>query len=378
MKKQNKKVLILSCGTGGGHNTAAKSIQETLLNKGVQADFFEYLDIINHKLNNKINMLYLKSTKKEGKIFKCAYRLGELYQKTKIKSPVYALNSLTNKTLYKFIENGQYDYIVTTHLFAGQALTKIKKQHKIKFIEIATDYVCIPFWQETNPDYIVIPHKELENEFIKKGFKKEKILPIGIPVSENYTKKYIKDECKKELKLDTKKKYILMLNGSMGFGNVQESVEKILEEIDNINIIISCGNNKKLIESLEENYRNNNRIIILGYINNLYKYMASSEIVLTKPGGLTSTEVATMRKPFIHTLPIPGCENYNANFFANRKMSMQCKNIDEVVKNTRELLNNKDLQNEMVSNQEKYINANACEDICNIIINELEKNCERK
>jgi UDP-N-acetylglucosamine 2-epimerase len=59
-------------------------------------------------------------------------------------------------------------------------------------------------------------------------------------------------------------------------------------------------------------------------------------------------------------------------------MSMQCKNIDEVVKNTRELLNNKDLQNEMVSNQEKYINANACEDICNIIINELEKNCERK
>ncbi len=370
---KDKKVLILSCGTGGGHNSAAKAIQEELLNKGIQADFFEYLDIINPKLSNKINMLYLKSTKGKAKIFKSAYHLGEIYQKTKLKSPVYALNSLTNKTLYKFIQDNKYDYIVTTHLFAAQALTKIKKEHKIKFLEIATDYVCIPFWQETNPDYIVIPHKDLEHEFLEKGFKKEKILSIGIPTSIHYTKKYSKDECKKELKLDENKEYILILTGSMGFGNVLEMVEKLLKEINNINFIVSCGSNKNLIEFLKKKYRDNYRIVILSYTNILYKYVASSEIVLTKPGSLTTTELATIRKPFIHTNPIPGCENHNADFFANRKMTIKCDNINEIINSTKLLLNDKKLQNEMTSNQEKYINANACEDICNIIIKELKE-----
>lgn len=65
-KGETKKVLILSCGTGGGHNSAAKAIQETLIQKGIQADFIEYLDIINPKLKNRINTLYIDSTKQNG------------------------------------------------------------------------------------------------------------------------------------------------------------------------------------------------------------------------------------------------------------------------------------------------------------------------
>lgn len=368
---EDKKVLILSCGTGGGHNSAAKAIQKSLIHKGVKADFLEYLNIINPKINNTINKIYLKTTNGTGKVFKRVYKLGEIYQKTKLKSPVYALNCLSSKILYQYIKNNKYDYIVTTHLFAGQALTRIKKKHKIKFMEIATDYVCIPFWQETNPDYIVIPHKNLQNEFYEKGFYKEKVLPVGIPVSEHYSKTYNKDQFKKELKLNKDKKYILILNGSMGFGNVEKLVKKFLEEIDNIDFIVACGTNDKLKKSLDEKYKNNERIELLGFSNKLYKYMACSEIILTKPGGLTTTEIATMRKPFVLTMPIPGCENYNADFFASRNMALKCDNINEIIKNTKLLLNDKNLQKEMINNQDKYINRTACEEICNIIVNEL-------
>ena len=82
-----KKVLILSCGTGGGHNSAALAIQESLKEKGIQADFVEYLSIINPKIKNRVNNLYIKTTQKNGKSFKILYHLGELYQKTKLKSP---------------------------------------------------------------------------------------------------------------------------------------------------------------------------------------------------------------------------------------------------------------------------------------------------
>ena len=93
------KVLILSCGTGGGHNTAAKAVQEGLIEKNIQADFKEYLEIINPKIKDKINNLYIKSTNKNGKVFKKIYNLGKIYEKTKLKSPVYFLNSLNKDAL---------------------------------------------------------------------------------------------------------------------------------------------------------------------------------------------------------------------------------------------------------------------------------------
>ncbi len=373
LSNNSKKVLILSCGTGGGHNTAAKAIQEELLDMGIKTDFKEYLEIINQKLKDGVNNLYLKSTNKNGKVFKRVYHLGKIYEKTKLKSPVYFLNSLNKKKLYKYIKENEYAFVITTHLFAAQALTAIKKEHRIHFLQVATDYVSIPFWEETNPDYFVIPSKELEADFIEKGIKKQKLLPLGIPVRKQFRVEYDKQVVKKQLNLDVNKKYILILNGSMGFGNVKEITKKLLESIKEHSLIISCGNNKELNTFLNNEYKNNNRIIVLPYTNDLGQYMSACEVVLSKPGGLTTTEIATMRKPLIHIMPIPGCENNNAEFFAERGMSIKCDNIEQVVDNTKKLLKDVDLQNEMIENQKKYISKDTCEKIAEIVIKELDR-----
>ena len=373
IQKSNKKVLILSCGTGGGHNTAAKAIQEELLARNIKADFKEYLEIINNKLKDRVNNLYIKSTNNNGRVFKSVYNLGKIYEKTKLKSPVYLLNSLNKRKLYNYIKNNQYSYIVTTHLFAAQALTAIKKKHHIHFLQVATDYVSIPFWEETNPDYFVIPSKELESNFLEKGIKKQKLLPLGIPVMKQYREKYNKQEVQRKLNLDPNKKYILILNGSMGFGNIKEMAKELLANIKDFTFIISCGNNTKLYNFLNNEYKNNKRIIPLQYTNELAKYMASSEVILSKPGGLTTTEIATMRKPLIHIMPIPGCENYNANFFAEREMSIKCENIEEVITNTKKLVESKAMQNKISLNQEKYITGDATEKIADVVIKELNR-----
>ena len=371
--QSSKKVLILSCGTGGGHNTAARAIQEELLSKGIKTDFKEYLEIINPKLKDRVNNLYIKSTNKNGKVFKKVYHLGKIYEKTKLKSPVYFLNSLNKRKLYTYIKENQYSFIITTHLFAAQALTAIKKEHHIHFLQVATDYVSIPFWKETNPDYFVIPSKELESDFLEKGIKNQKLLPLGIPVRKQFSKRYDKQEIIAQLHLDSNKKYILILNGSMGFGNVKEIAKRLLENIKDCTFIISCGNNHQLVEYLNNKYKNNSRIIVLPYTKELGKYMSICDIILSKPGGLTTTEIATMRKPMVHIMPIPGCENNNANFFAERQMSVKCKNIEQVINNTKKLMQNKTLQKKMIENQKKYILGNASEKISEIVIKELNR-----
>lgn len=382
------KILILSCGTGGGHNSAALAIQENLLDRGIKADFIEYLDIINSKVKNSVNHLYIKTTRGNGRVFKTVYRLGELYQKTKLKSPVYQLNYLNRKKLYQYIIENHYDYIVTTHLFAAQALTAIKKKHPIHFMAVATDYVCIPFWEETNPDYFIIPSEELESDFVRRGISKEKLLPLGIPVkkayiqqkNDNYQNEDIQNNCQKEKNknkqlqincLETKGKNVLILTGSMGFGNVTEMIQELLKNIPEVTFTVACGNNKELLENLQRTYKGNERIISLPFTNKIEEYMKQSEVILTKPGGLTTTEIAVLGKPFIHTMPIPGCENYNANYFSERGMSLQCHSIAEVIESTKKLLKDKELQNEMVKKQRQYMYQDTCDKITELIIREI-------
>ena len=367
------KVLILSCGTGGGHNSAAKAILEELLSQGLEADFMEYLEIINTNLKDKVNEIYLKSTNNEGKTFKVAYKLGEIYQKTNIKSPVYGLNQLNKNKLYDYIKRNGYEYIITTHLFAAQALTAIKKEHRINFTAVATDYVCIPFWRETNPDFMITPSDELKSSFIDQGVKENKLIPLGIPVKRAYSEDYDINDCKKKVGLDINKRYVLLLTGSMGFGNVEEIVDELNNSINRINLIVACGTNKELYEKL----KGKNNVIPLEFTENIDLYMKSSDIILSKPGGLTTTEIAVLGKPFIHTMPIPGCENYNANFFESHKMSLKCMNIPEIVESTKLLLENKDLCMELVENQRKYMNRNSCRDLVNLIKKEINTRNER-
>lgn len=255
---------------------------------------------------------------------------------------------------------------MTTHLFAALSLTAIKKEHPIHFVAIATDYICIPFWEEANPDYFIIPNEELIEEFVDKGIPKEKLLPYGIPVAKRFREEENQDVIKEKLHLDNKTRYVLVLTGSMGFGNVSQMLELLVNGIKDVTFIVSCGNNNKMKDTIDRKCFD--RVITLPYTNDLSSYIKISEVVLTKPGGLTTTEVASCRKPFVHTMPIPGCENHNAEFFDNRGMSLKCDTLDEVIKNTKLLLENKVLQAEMIENQNKYIHKDTCDKIAQVIM----------
>ena len=361
------KILVLSCSTGGGHNACGHYIEQEFKANNVECDFVDYFDILGPKAKERSEKIYLDTTRGNGNIFKLAYKLGEAYSKTGITSPVYALNKLGKDKLYAYIENNNYDLVISSHLFPAMAVTTLKKEGKnIKLINVATDYHAVPFWEETNPDYFVIPHATLKEEFVKKGFKEEILLDFGISVSSAF------HEIKNNLDLPSDKNKVLIASGSMGFGKMKDIVMALLENVPNIYVIALCGNNKGLFCELEK--MNNPNLIVRGYVNNINEYIATSTIVLTKPGGLTSTEVGVIRKPLIHIMPIPGVENYNAEFFKKNGLSLVSNNVEEVVRNTKELLNDKDMQKVMVENQSKIINRNSAKDLVDFVLS----HCFRK
>lgn len=353
------KVLVLTCSTGGGHNSCAKYIKEEFNDFKIECDVKDYMEIIGPKASSIAEKLYLDSTKGKGSVFKGVYKLGELYNKTGIVSPVYGLNKLVKEKLYKYITDNKYTLIIGTHVFPCLTLTAIKKEKDIKFINVATDYECIPFWNETNPDAFVIPSELLKNRFVEKGIKEEVLLPIGIPVASKALAKENKGLLQKN------KKRVLLTSGSMGFGEITETVKAILNNID-CYLIVVCGNNNKVKEELDK--INNPNLIVLGFINNLIEYMKECNVVVAKPGGLTTTEIVMIGIPLVHMMPIPGVENYNASFFADNKMSIKAMNIDEVVNAIKMLLTDDALCKEMVENQKKIINGKSAKDLVEFVI----------
>lgn len=359
------RIVVFTCNTGGGHNACARYIQEEFQSRGVECDIKDYMELAGKNASSLAEKMYLDSTHGNGKMFGSVYKLGELYSKTKIPSPVYGLNKLIKYKLYRYLMDYQYDLAIGTQLFACLGLTAVKKEYPICFINVATDYECIPFWEETKPDYFVIPSSLLMQRFMDKGFSKDILLPIGIPISSRFL------DSKESCEFPKDKDMILLTSGSMGFGDLKNIVLRLLEEIHDTYLVVVCGNNKKMKKELE--MIQNDYLIVKGFIHNMGEYMKASTIVITKPGGVTTTEVVELRKPLILMMPIPGVEDYNASFFENHQMALKANNVEELVKKTKGLLENKNIQEELVRNQEKYIHPYSAKALVDFVLEHMKK-----
>ena len=359
------RIVVFTCNTGGGHNACARYIQEEFQSRGVECDIKDYMELAGKNASSLAEKMYLDSTHGNGKMFGSVYKLGELYSKTKIPSPVYGLNKLIKYKLYRYLMDYQYDLAIGTQLFACLGLTAVKKEYPICFINVATDYECIPFWEETKPDYFVIPSSLLMQRFMDKGFSKDILLPIGIPISSRFL------DSKESCEFPKDKDMILLTSGSMGFGDLKNIVLRLLEEIHDTYLVVVCGNNKKMKKELE--MIQNDYLIVKGFIHNMGEYMKASTIVITKPGVVTTNEVVELRKPLILMMPIPGVEDYNASFFENHQMALKANNTEELVIKTKWLLENKNMQEELVRHQREYIHPYSAKALVDFVLERLKK-----
>lgn len=108
-------------------------------------------------------------------------------------------------------------------------------------------------------------------------------------------------------------KHILLMGGSMGAGNILESTRILSDKLPNIQVTVICGHNEELFKEFNKVKLNKN-INILSFTDSIDLLMDASDILITKPGGLTTTEAMTKNLPIIMINPIPGVESANCNF----------------------------------------------------------------
>lgn len=359
--------LILSCGTGGGHDSAAKAMLEELQRQGHRATMLNPYTLQSQTLARRINNVYITMVRKTPRLFGAVYTAGQLYRKLPGRSPVYYVNRRMVPVMRRYLSEHAYDVIIMTHLYPAEILTNMKNRGIPipKTVFVSTDYVCIPFLEETACDAYITPASDLTEDYVRRGLPAEKLFPLGIPISRVFAKIQSKAEARARLHLDPQKKYILIAGGSMGGGTIQKAIQCLTEGISDcqdVELIVVCGSNQELYEKLTAVQPKNT--LVIGYTDEMADFMRSSDLFITKPGGLSSTEGAVCGVPICHTAAIPGCELYNAEYFRSHGMSVMCRNASEVFADAMALLSDPEKCGAMVECQKHTINPSAAADIC--------------
>lgn len=360
------KVLILSCNTGGGHNAAAQAIAEAIREHGDCAEVLDYLCLAGNGVSKLVGDGYVEVVKKAPAVFGMAYKLGMAVSKMMKKSPVYYANARMARYLEEYLQKNPVDAIVMPHLYPAETITYMRRNGVVLpfTVVVMTDYTCIPFWEETDCDYYITPHKKLHPEIVKRGIPEYKLKAFGIPVSGKCRKYIPKEQARSMLGLEQKKRYFLLAAGSMGTKAIVHILELLLAmRSKNENLVVICGSNQKLKKKLQKKYKNRKEVMVVGYTKKMPIYLKACDVIFTKPGGLTSTEAAVSGIPIVHIRPIPGCETENRRFFQKSGMSVSRKTaIGQVVSGVR-LMHDEKKVKRMLEAQKREINPDASEEL---------------
>lgn len=370
-----KKVLILTCSTGEGHNSAARAIEAALKTQNIYCELADPISFKSEWMKNIVSGLYNDTIRKAPAVFGAVYKLGDLYASTRLPSPVYWANSKYAGILRQYIEENHFDAVICTHLYGMEAMTAIRKDpdFRIPCFGVLTDYVCIPFIADADLTGMFVPTEEVRQELIQKGRAPESVILTGIPVSRVFRDHPQKAEARKMLGIPEDKNVFLVMTGGVGCENMEGLCKRLVSASGEQDlVIVMTGKNEALKNMLDERYAHSGKLRTVAFTTEVASYMAAADVLLSKSGGLSSTEAAVTNIPLVHIHAIPGCETYNATYFSSHGMSRWAENDDEAVRYALELAYDKEKAGRMVNMQRKYVNPNAAEQI----IQEVEKACD--
>jgi len=370
------KALILSISTGQGHHATGQAIERAFAEKGVTCEILDAYEYIEPLLSDLVSKGYLLSTSYAKRISSKVYDIVVKKNKPVTKFSVPKLtNTVLAKDLKHYIDEFEPDIIICTHVLSAILVNIMLEKDWIKAITvgIVTDFTIHPLWEEARLlDYYVTPSELLEFQMMTKGLPIEKMLPIGIPIKQKFSEKIDQIEARKQLGLEPHKRTILLMSGSMGYGKINDSIEK-LDRLDlDFQTLVVCGSNTRMYKKAKA-LDTKKRFDIYGYIDNVDVMMDAADCIITKPGGITTSEALAKGLPMIIANPIPGHEQRNTEFLLNNGLALYTTKsfpLDEAVFS---LFRHPDRISYLRATIEIYGRQHAARNLCELLIEKVQE-----
>ncbi|MGG3454806.1 MGDG synthase family glycosyltransferase [Paenibacillus rhizolycopersici] len=329
---QKQRVLLLSEGFGAGHTQAAYALSSSLrkIAPNVQTKVLELGSFLNPRVAPIIITAYKKTVSSQPRLIRMMYRSN--YKKSLNRLTTLALHRIFYTRTIQIIRQLHPDVIVCTHPIPSAVISRLKRlgMLDVPLCTVITDYDVHGAWVSREVNCFLVSTDQVQRKLLERGVDKNKILITGIPVHPNFWERHHKEDIRLQFGLKDMPT-VLVMGGGWGFMK-DEAVNSLLALYrEQIQIIFCFGSNEKSLEKMKKDPRFiHPNIHLLGFTKEIDKLMEVSDLLITKPGGMTCSEGLAKGIPMLFHKPLPGQEEENSHYFTQQGWGTPINSLDDI------------------------------------------------
>jgi processive 1,2-diacylglycerol beta-glucosyltransferase len=327
------KALVLSVSAGSGHTRAAQAIEQAFNQKQAvrEVRHVDALEYTNKLFRNLYSKAYIDMIKHAPEVLGWLYNQFDKPRQADLR---LAFDKLNTRPFVKMLQEYDPDFIVCTHFLPAGIISWLKGKRRLKCAQavIVTDFDIHAMWLCHRCEHYFVALEETRVHLEQLGVPDANISVTGIPIDPIFTVPKDKSAMRQKHGLDLDKTTILISAGGFGVGPIQNLVSSFADLRQPTQVIVVCGHNDELKNRVEKvaTTLSGNRVLAIktfGYTWEMDELMAASDVLLGKPGGLTTAEALSKGLVFVIVNPIPGQEERNADHLLEQGVAIRCNNL---------------------------------------------------
>lgn len=370
------RIVLFSVSAGAGHVRAAQAIQAgaKLWHPELKVVHIDFMDLVPAAFRKVYVDSYLALVERHPGLW------GYIYDKTdrqrfdstfnRIRRTVERLCTLG---LQRILDKIKPDHVICTHFLPAQCMSrKINSgQYAGSLWVQITDFDLHALWLHQHVSGYFVASEEMAWRMTKRGVSAAMTHATGIPVMPAFENSYDHATCAAEFGLDPRRQVLLMTGGGTGIGPCDRLAEALLDEVEHdYQLVVLAGRNCKLLEKLQTlALRYPSRLFAVGYTTVIERLFAVADLVITKPGGLTTSECLTMGLPMVLISPIPGQEEHNADFLLNAGAAMKAGDPQSLAWCVRQLLGDRSRRDAIRDRGKAIVRRDVARTVLNTVVN---------
>ena len=366
-----RRVLLMYITKVSGHRQATVAIQQALrqLDPQIEAPAINGFGYTYPILEKIVNKAYLSVIKRTPKVW------DYLYDNPKIVKNSQSIQKFFHKTSHEKIERlltrHRPQAIVCTQAFPCGMVADYKMAHHldIMLVGVLTDFSPHSYWINEGVDYYVVPSEGVKERLVVKGVAPERVRVYGIPLRPKFAEPVDRKAIAERMGLDPDAPILLVMGGGQGLGPIKKIVKSLGKMNIFVQIIVLSGVNKKILKSLRRYAgKADKKILVFEFVNNVEELMTLADLIITKPGGMTTAESLTKGLPMVIVNPIPGQEMRNTDFLIQQGIGIRVHDVDDIGEEVEMLLRSPERLVDMRKAALAHAKPHASLDIARLIL----------
>ena len=328
-------------------------------------DSYRYASEVFHRVASNG---YIGMVKMLPQLYKYIYDQAE--RATKVSAFKSWLHHYTAVNLRQYVAALNPDVVVCTHAFPCGVMAEYKREYSDAppVMGIVTDFVVHPFWIHRNIDAYAVATAAMRQALVTRGVPVENVMVTGIPIDQRFSTVESKASARRAIGVDTRTTTLLLMGGGLGIGPLEKALDRIDRLAHDVQTVVIVGKNPRLEQRLEDAARTmRKRVTVAGFVPNVYEYMRAADVLVSKPGGLTSSEALAAGLPMVMLKPLPGQEERNARYLQESGVGVRVQTSRDLTGVLDDLLSRPDVLERMSSSARRLAKPNAANAVAQIL-----------